>query len=86
MPGRITSFAAGLNGEYVRKFGDPPIPEYGKGLWEYTRSVESCQELRCPPSELVVVEAAMDGQDGASPRPAEPVHHRSPGAAAVIQT
>jgi hypothetical protein len=32
---RITSFASGLDGAYVRKFGNPPIAAYGKGLWEY---------------------------------------------------
>jgi len=32
---RVTSFASGLDGAYVSKFGNPPVAAYGKGLWEY---------------------------------------------------
>lgn len=32
---RATCVASGLDGAYVAKFGEPPIVEYGKGLWEY---------------------------------------------------
>jgi hypothetical protein len=36
---RVTCFASGLDGAYVAKFGEPPIVEYGKGLWEYRPGV-----------------------------------------------
>ena len=34
---RVTCFASGLDGAYVKKFGKPPIAQYGEGLWEYSK-------------------------------------------------
>ena len=33
----ITSFAAWIDGDYVRRFGEPPLKEYGRGFFEWER-------------------------------------------------
>lgn len=34
----ITTFAAWLDGDYVKRFGEPPVEEYGAGLQAFTAS------------------------------------------------
>lgn len=33
----ITSFAAYMDADYVRRYGEPPLDEYGQGLWDFLK-------------------------------------------------
>ena len=35
----ITTFAAWIDGDYIKRFGPPPLTEYGQGLYNYKPSV-----------------------------------------------
>jgi hypothetical protein len=48
----VTTFACWIDGDYVRRFGDPPLAEYGEGMLRWSevasRPVNVAATLTCP--------------------------------------